>query len=261
MVLSEPALGFYSIGFGNIPFQMLSKVASDEHIPFLHLRGGARGYNLAQLSEFELERFRKAFEGVVKITLVTTDIDIQDFLADGTERRKVVKELRRLSHAAEYLGAQAIRLMGRRALGQSEWLAVKHEIAASGCMPLVIELHDKSWFQEEKILCLLDFCLSWNMGVLLDSQQITLATMKEDCRGLRNALRKIRPIVKAIHLSDSGYGLAAPGNCLVASVARQAKQSAPIEHAFEWTGEDRSLKAALAAYGRAFEYWQKAIKD
>jgi len=113
-------MGFYSIGLGNLPINELSELVRSEEIPFLHLRGGRKGYNLAQFQECELEEFRNALHGLVDASLVTSDTDLQDFLAQAPERCPVVKELQALCRASSYLGANAVRLIGRRALRPSE---------------------------------------------------------------------------------------------------------------------------------------------
>ena len=113
--MSPPPLGLYSIGIRGLDAGQFLALAAGWEVPFAHLRGEPRGYDLARTPAARLTAWaRQARKAGVPVTLVTADIDLADFTAPGTARyHQAARELAALAASAKELGTRATRLLAR----------------------------------------------------------------------------------------------------------------------------------------------------
>jgi hypothetical protein len=262
MTLSRPtAIGLYSIGIRGVDLDDLLVLAATHQIPFLHLRGGPRGFDLARRDTGTLSRWARHSRSSVPITAVTADLELADFLQqDELAHGQASAELHRLSRAAAVLGARTVRLLARRVLDKQKWadLDVPDLTGVYGVTTLV-ELHDPAWFTTQTVASVaahLEHLPS--LALLIDSGQIDNAHLRSDNpAGLAAAVDTLRPYTRAVHLSDSGEGLTGPGHRYVTQAFGHPSAADPNEIAFEWTGADRSMHGCLTRYHRAVAWWRE----
>ena len=259
---TQTALGLYSIGIRSIPLEDLLALAANHHIPFLHLRGGPRGFDLASRDTATLERWACHSRASAPITAVTADLDLLDLVRPGTPAyRQASAEFDLLGHAAALLGARAVRLLARRVADQRQWadLAVPNLVARYGLTTLV-ELHDPAWFTAQTLALVAAYLdrVPW-LALLIDTTQVHRVWQHSDHRDcLADDLSGLVPHIRAVHLSDSGEGLTGTGHRVVAQAFGHLGADDPVEVAFEWTGADRSPQGCLARYRRAVEWFRSS---
>lgn len=256
----SPPLGLYSIGIRGLDPGELIAAAARWQVPFMHLRGGPRGYDLARVPAAQLTAWaRQARDAGVPVTMVTADTDLADFTAPGTARyRQAARELTALAAAAAELGARAVRLLARTVPRGTEWETLLVPAVAAPGMAVLAELHDPGWFTPAAAapLCgLLD--RTPGLALLLDSAQVHDAWTADPAAPWPGLLAVLAARAGTVHLSDRGTGLNQPGHRLLSRAARAAGEGRPAETAFEWTGADRSPQACLARY-RAAAAWHAA---
>lgn len=261
---TQTALGLYSIGIRSIPLEDLLALAANHHIPFLHLRGGPRGFDLASRDTATLERWACHSRASAPITAVTADLDLLDLVRPGTlAYRQASAEFDLLGHAAALLGARAVRLLARRVADQRQWadLAVPNLVARYGLTTLV-ELHDPAWFTARTLASVAAYLdrVPW-LALLIDTTQVHCAWQHSDHRDcFADNLSALVPHTRAVHLSDCGQGLTGTGHRVVAQAFGHPGPDDPVEVAFEWTGADRSPQGCLARYRRAVEWWRSSLE-
>ncbi|MEV4199349.1 TIM barrel protein [Micromonospora globbae] len=265
MTASTPAaVGLYSIGIGGIDLEDLLALAVAHQVPFLHLRGGRRGFDLARRDTATLDRWARCCRVSVPITVVAADLDLVDFARPDTQAyQQASTELDRLGHAAAALGAYAIRLLARRVVDQRQWadLAVPNLVARYGLTTLV-ELHDPAWFTAQTLAALaahLDRA-PW-LALLIDTAQVHRAWLRSDNPDRPSVdVSVLVPHTRAVHISDNGEGLTGTGHRIVARTFGRMGDDSPVEVAFEWTGADRSPQGCLARYRRAAAWWRASLE-
>ena len=256
--MSPPPLGLYSIGIRGLDAGQFLALAAGWQVPFAHLRGGPRGYDLARTPAARLTAWaRQARKAGVPVTLVTADIDLADFTAPGTARyHQAARELAALAASAKELGTRATRLLARAVPPEGEWETLVIPMDAAPGMAVLAELHDPGWFtpaSAARLHGLLD--RTPGLALLLDSAQVHDAWLTDPAAPWPALLAGLAARATVVHLSDRGTGLDQPGHRLLARAARAAAgEGRPAENAFEWTGADRSPQACLARY-RAAATW------
>jgi hypothetical protein len=122
---TTPPLGLYSIGIRDLDVTALLTLAAGHQVPFLHLRGGPKGYDLARRDQAQLAAWARQAHDGVPVTMVTADLDLADFLQPAApEYRRASADLERLAEATRALGANAVRLLARRPPLGTEWDAL-----------------------------------------------------------------------------------------------------------------------------------------
>ncbi|MGH3720379.1 MAG: hypothetical protein ACRDRI_16350 [Pseudonocardiaceae bacterium] len=252
MTYSRP-VGLYSIGLRGLEVTEVLAACAEHQVPFVHLRGGPRGHNLAGQDRATLSRWARHAEHSAPVTLVTADLDLAQFGQPGSEGyRNACTELDRLAEATTILGATAIRLMGHHPPDSGRMIVpdLQHRY---GIVTLV-EPHDPRWFTPAA-LTTLESVLHANagLGLLLDSGQVHRALC---CLGSLPApvLEALVRHARVVHWSDSGHGLDGAGHRLLA-VATRARVGEGVAFGFEWTGPDRSAATCLARYRSAVSWW------
>jgi hypothetical protein len=247
-------VGLYSIGIRGLDVTEILTLALAHQVPFVHLRGGPRGYDLARRGDTTLSRWARHSRASVPITLVTTDLDIAQFQPTSPSYQHARTELDRLSRASAILGAHAVRLLARH--------PVRDAVAGSVALPdlrerhglaILVELHDPSWFTPGALIALRAFCdTAAGVGLLVDSGQVHRAW---SALGALDGLVVAEVVARAsvVHLCDNGSGLGGTGHHLLATATAA---SSAVEVGFEWTGPDRSPAACLARYRAAVSWWQ-----
>lgn len=262
--MTPPPLGLYSIGIRGLDTSELLAAAARWQVPFVHLRGGPRGSDLARVPAARLAAWaRQARDVGVPVTMVTADIDVAEFNTPGTARyRQAAGEFAALAAAAGELGARAIRLLARAVPREAEWGTLAVPVDTVDTVPgmaVLAELHDPGWFTPAAAarLCSL-LNRTPGLALLLDSAQVHDAWLRDPAVSWPGLLADLAERASFVHLSDRGSGLDGAGHQLAARAVRDA---AGIGHhaeaAFEWTGTERSPQACLARY-RAAAAWHAA---
>ncbi|MGW4731711.1 AP endonuclease [Streptomyces shenzhenensis] len=255
-------VGLYSISVRGLEVPDLLSWTARHRIPFLHLRGGKRGCDLAAQDATTLARWREASAATVPVTGVTADTDLADLLgADPAVRRQAREEVCRLADAARALGAGWLRLLARHPLhttvfaGDGSWPLDSHVPA----VPLLIELHSPQWLAPRPHAELVRLLQQQpRLRLLADSAQLAQALAEPRDGHAAERLERLSPWIEVLHLSDPGPGLADPGHAVVADHAiRRIAAGQRIEVAVEWTGADRTPAAALARYGEHAAWWNR----
>lgn len=257
--MNAPApVGLYSISVRGLDVPDLLSWAARNRIPFVHLRGGRRGCDLAARDASTLARWREASARTVPVTGVTADTDLADLLStDPTVRRQAREEVSRLADAARAMGAGWLRLLARRPLHTTVFATDDSGPLDGLVVPLLIELHDPQWLAPRPhaaLVCLLQ--QQPRLRLLADSAQLTQALAEPGDGQAAERLERLGPWIKVLHLSDPGPGLADSGHGVVADhVMRRIADGQRIEVAVEWTGADRTPTAALARYREHAAWW------
>ncbi|MFI2204729.1 AP endonuclease [Streptomyces sp. NPDC020192] len=259
-MIAPAPVGLYSISVRGLEVPALLSWAARHRIPFIHLRGGRRGCDLAAQDATTLARWREASACTVPVTGVTADTDLADLLsADPAVRRQAREEVCRLADAARALGAGWLRLLARHPLhttlaGDGSGPLDGHVLA----VPLLIELHAPQWLASRPhaaLVCLLQ--QQPRLRLLADSAQFAQALADPGDDRAAERLKRLVPWIEVLHLSDPGPGLTDPGHAVVADHAiRRIAAGQPIEVAVEWTGVDRTRAAALARYHEHAAWWK-----
>ena len=255
-VTETASVGLYSISVREPDVTTLLSWAARHTIPFLHLRGGERGYDLLTQDAGKLRRWRDASIATVPITGVTTDTDLADLLDQRhTPRRQATEDVRRLADAAHALGAGWVRLLARRPLGLVPDGGLDH---VSTAVPLLVELHDPRWLTPGHHGALLRLLRAQpHLRLLADTAQLGRALARCGDRA-EERLDQLGAWVDVLHLSGSGEGLADPGSERVADhIAGRVAGGQQVEVAVEWTGADRAPATALARYHDHSAWWHR----
>ncbi|MBB1244929.1 AP endonuclease [Streptomyces durbertensis] len=246
-------VGLYSIGVRGLDVPDLLEWARKSSVPFLHLRGGHRGFDLVNRDATTLRAWRRRVRETVPITGVTADLDLTDLLTtDHAHRRQAAEELRRLSEAAAELGAGWIRLLARTPLARATPLALPQT-----AVPLLVEPHHPDWLTSTHLATLYELT-SGQVRLLADTAQLG-ATVQRAGESGQPALTWLLSRTEALHLSDDGTGLAAHPDAseVAARAACRIAAGQRIEVAVEWTGPDRSPATCLAKYRAAASWWNR----
>lgn len=217
-----PALGLYSNGVRGLePGEFLAAAAA-HRVPFVHLRGGPRGYGLAGIPADQVTALARQAACVVPVTLVTADVDLSDFASpQGTGWRQASAELASLARGALEFDAESVRILARTALSGAQWetLAIPHLAARHG-VTVLIELHDPAWFTQEAADRLDELMSSRaGLGLLLDSGQVHDAWLQAPEARWRSLLDRLITRARVVHLSDREDGLDGHGHHLLADAA------------------------------------------
>lgn len=257
--MSPPPLGLYSIGVRGLDAGELLAAAARWRVPFVHLRGGPRGYNLARVPAARLAAWaRQARDDGVPVTMVAADTDLADFTAPGTIRyQDAAHELAALAAAAAELGAHAVRLLARAIPRDAEWETIAVPVGAAPGITVLVELHDPQWLTPGATARLHGLLNQTpGLALLLDSAQIHDAWLRDPAVPWPTLLAELAARAEVVHLSDRGDGLNGAGHRLAARAVRGTASSGhDAEAAFEWTGADRAPQACLARYRAAAAWW------
>ncbi|MDS1271808.1 hypothetical protein RIF23_16060 [Lipingzhangella sp. LS1_29] len=248
-------IGLYSISVRGLDVEELLEWAFENAIPFLHLRGGPRGFDLAHCSADQLERWRQKALRSVPITGITADVDLAE-LVDGDEptRRGACDRVHRLSAAADRLEAHWVRLLARVPFARFPEFQCQSVLPAPA-VPLLVELHHPRWLHPDAFAALEALMRQHrHVRVLADTAQLGAALTQGGNRDVAAAVLEWSTV---LHLSDDGAGLVAPParEEIAALAAHRMACGQAMEVALEWTGPDRTPQACLEHYRSALAWW------
>ena len=253
------APGLFSIGVRGLSLPELLRWTASVDVPFLHLRGGPRGFDLRGRSPATLRRWRDLAAGTVPITGVTAEADLLDFLpGDRGRHRSAAAHLRVFADAAAVLGAAWVRVLAATAPTAAG--APQERVAEVGlpdvAVPVLIEVHHPDWFTPGPSTALADLVSAdGRMGLLCDTGQVHRAWALHGTE-VEPALARLAGHWQVAHLSDSGTGLSGYGHELAArSVAQAVIAGRDVEVAVEWTGPRRDRATCLARYWMATSWF------
>jgi hypothetical protein len=249
-------IGLYSIGIRGLDVPDLVAFAAVHRIPFLHLRGGANGFDLAARSRSTLAAWAGQIrDQQVPVTLVTSDADLTDFLTPATaSHRAALSGLERLAEAATVLGASAVRLLARHPLprAQCAGLAIA-DLTGRHRLRILVELHHPDWFAPSHLPVVDDLLIDQlGLGLLIDTAQLHHAWLQHQVRA---PLARLASQAVVAHLCDDGTGFTGAGHHLAATTL--ASDRVACELAVEWTGPERTSQHCLARYQQALAWWHQ----
>jgi sugar phosphate isomerase/epimerase len=258
-----PAVGLYSNGVRGLRPEEFLYAAAAHGVPFVHLRGGPRGYGMASIPAEQVTALAWQAACAAPVTLITADVDLSDFVSPEDARwQQAGTELASLAQVASEFGAGSVRVLARAVPSGAQWqaLAAIPDPAARHSVTMLIELHDPAWFTPktaERLCELMSRCTG--LGLLLDSGQVHDAWLQSSGAPWASLLSGLIAHARVVHLSDRGCGLDGHGHRLLASAARDAADDGhDLEVAFEWTGADRCLETCMTRYGAAVTWWEQA---
>ncbi|GAA1899459.1 hypothetical protein GCM10009716_06600 [Streptomyces sodiiphilus] len=248
------AVGLYSISVQNFDVPELLEWAHREAIPFVHLRGGPRGYDLARRPVRTLRAWHGRSLDSVPVTGVTADTDLYDlFTPDHAVRTRARADVLRLADAAAELGAGWVRLLARAPIPSTRVSAVGTLAVPEAAVPLLAELHHPHWLTTAAITSLGELlCQTPYLRFLADTAQLA-ASPPDD--GHSEALGWVMARSDVLHLSDNGRGLTDGHLSVAAAAAAQVRAGHRIEVGVEWTGRPRSPSVCLNRYRRSVAWW------
>ena len=252
------AVGLYSNGVRGLgPGEFLDAAAA-HRVPFVHLRGGPRGYGLVSAPAEQVTALARQAAGAVPVTLITADVDLCDFASPGDARwRQASAEVASLAQVTRELGAGSVRIVARAIPSGAQWHALAiPDLAARYGVTVLIELHDPAWFTPEAADGLHKLMSSCDgLGLLLDSGQAHDAWLQSPGVPWGSLLGGLITHTRVVHLSDRGDGLDGHGHHLLADATSYGHH---LEVAFEWTGDDRRLETCMTRYRAAVTWWEHA---
>jgi sugar phosphate isomerase/epimerase len=257
-----PAVGLYSNGVRGLGPREFLDAAAEHQVPFVHLRGGPRGYGLATTLPEQVTAMARQAACTAPVTLIAADVDLSDFASpEDACWQRASAELARLARVAREFGAGSVRVLARAVPGDAQWPALAiPDLAALHGVTVLIELHHPAWFTTEAVgrLCeLMNRCAG--LGLLLDSGQMHDAWLQAPGAPWPSLLGSLITHARVVHLSDRGDGLDGHGHHLLAHAARSAANDGnDLEVAFEWTGNDRRLETCMTRYQAAVTWWKHA---
>lgn len=257
--MTAAGIGLYSIGVRGMDVPELLAWAGAHGVPFVHLRGGPRGFDLARQDPEVLAHWRRCGEWFVPVTGVTADLDLADLFAlSAPERVRARAELELLVTAGAAIGAGWVRLLGRAVPRGPLLEAMLTGELPKVRLPLLVELHHPGWLAPAALGALETLLGRWpRLRVLADTSQLAAALPSAGGDG-DAALERVLALSRVLHLSDDGRGLDAAGRALVAGRARDRIGGGQgIEVAVEWTGQPRTAQACLDRHQDAFRWWAK----
>jgi len=252
---AAPAVGLYSIGVRGLSFPELLAWAAHHGVPHLHVRGGHRGYRLAEQDPAVLRAWAELAATTVPVTAVTSDVELRDLLADDPDAHR---QLGALAEAAAVLGATTLRVFGRTSTEslQSGSAALSGlRTALSDCgTALAVELHAADWFDPGRRPAITDLLAEAEfLHLLTDTYQVQRYVPDVDTEFAAWLVARSR----VVHFCDPGSGLTGIGHQRVATAMTLAAGAGhQPELAFEWTGPDRSAAGCLARYRAAVDWWE-----
>lgn len=248
-------LGLYSISVRGLTVPHLLTWAAEQQIPFVHLRGGPRGCDLARRSAATVRAWRAAADATVPITGVTAEVEVAALVAaDPVARSRAWQEIGRLAEAAGVLGAGWVRLLGRTPPDRSERLPDAGLLAGLP-VPLLVEPHHAAWLQPDGLARLLGLA---DAGIRLLADTAQLASGFPGA-GVPDWLGPVLGRSDVLHLHEEG-GEPGHGQAVAAAAASRIGAGQPLQAALEWTGADRSPAACLARYREASRRWSAWAK-
>jgi len=255
MIDAQSPIGLYSIGIKNLTMPDLLSWAAAVDIPFVHLRGGLRGHRVLEQDRSELGRWREIAQTTCPITLVTSDVTLNDLTSRDLSARTAARRLlEQTCDAASLLGARRVRVLADRpveTLDDSLHLPV-------GDVTVLIELHHASWWTAVGVAIASELVRAGpRVRLLADTAQAAAGFGSREPGEARALANRVIELSEVLHLSDDGSGLGASGHALLAAAARTAE--ADIELGFEWTGEPRTAGACLRRY-RAVRIWWRGLE-
>ena len=244
-------IGLYSIGIRDLAMPDLLTWAASENIPFLHLRGGARGHAVLQRSRHELERWAKTAQALCPITLITSDVTLGELTCGDARARSIAQAgLHHTCESAAILGAQQVRILAN---APAETTA--HHIPLSDSeISLLIELHHPSWWTTTGLTAAAALTCDPRTRLLADSAQAAVGLAPYEPQDARRLAESVIALSGVLHLSDDGTGFGARGHAVLAEAARDT--AADVEVGFEWTGQLRTAEACLQRYTAACAWWR-----
>ncbi|GGQ09044.1 AP endonuclease [Streptosporangium pseudovulgare] len=250
-------VGLYSISVRGFDVPGLLAWAASHRIPFVHLRGGPRGVDLAAQPAATVKRWAAAARSTVPVTGVTADVDVADLAAsDAARRARACRDLAGLAEAADLLGAGWVRLLACTPLTAEALSAVgRLPVVAGSRLPLLVEPHHRQWMTLNGVQALARLVADCPAACLLaDTTQLAAAPPTS----AKGAVEAILDRARVLHLSDPGTGWDTPAHAdVAAAAAARARAGAFAEVAVEWTGADRSPHGCLARYHAAVAWWQQ----
>jgi sugar phosphate isomerase/epimerase len=260
-----PAVGLYSNGVRGLGLGEFLDAAAAHGVPFVHLRGGPRGYGLASTLPEQVTALARQAACTAPVTLITADVDLSDLTSPGDARwRQASDELATLAQVTREFGAATVRILARTVPSSARCQALAiPDLAAQHGVTLLIELHDPGWFTPEAADRLCDLMSSCpGLGLLLDSGQVHDAWLQSPNAPWKILLGSHITHTRVMHLSDRGDGLNGRGHQLLAHAVRTAADDGQaLEVAFEWTGADRHLETCMPRYRAAVTWWEHAWRD
>lgn len=261
MTVSRP-IGLYSIGIRGLDVTKVLTLSAEQQVPFVHLRGGPRGYDLARRDRATLSRWARHAQCSAPVTLVTADLDLAQFYQPGSDDyQHACTELDRLAKATAILGATAIRLLARHPPGGPDGSSVMvPDLQHQYELGTLVELHHPRWFTPAALTALQSvFHANPGLGLLMDSGQVHRALC---CLGTLHppVLDALVQQARVVHWCDNGQGLDGAGHRLLAAATR-TRTGDGAELGFEWTGADRSATTCLARYRSAVSWWHATSTD
>ena len=249
-------MGLYSISVRGFEIGDLLVWAAQHAVPFVHLRGGPRGFDLASRSTARLRHWHRLAQRTVPITGVTADTDLADLVSgEARTRRAACDQVHRLCEAACHLGAQWVRLLARTPLTHTSDPRLDY-VLPDTALPLLVELHHARWLDPDAFTvleALMGRC--GDLRLLADTAQLGAALAAGCDRGVAAAVLDRSNV---LHLSDNGHGLAGASHEEIATLAaHRLAQGQPMEVAMEWTGADRCPETCLARYHSAVAWWSQ----
>jgi len=255
--MSAAGIGLYSIGVRGLDVPELLEWASPQGVPFVHLRGGPRGFDLARQPPQVLAHWRRCSEAFVPVTGVTADLDLADLFASSVSKRAWAQaELEFLAVATAAIGAGWVRLLGRTVPRGPLLAAMLTDELPVARLPLLVELHHPGWLAPAALDALEALLKRWpRLTVLADTSQLAAALPSAGGDG-DVALGRVLDLSRVLHLSDDGSGRDTAGRAVVAEQARDRIGSGQgIEVAVEWTGQPRTTQACLERHRQACRWW------
>lgn len=249
------AIGLYSIGVRGMDVPELLTWAHSAEVPFMHLRGGPRGFDLTRRDTRTLRAWRRRTKETVPITGVTADLDLSDlFTGHRADEQRARAELARLADAAAELGAGWVRILARIPLA-----GPIRSTMPETAVPLLVELHHPDWLTPGPMATMRELLAHCGqIRLLADTAQLAAALPRAGEHD-RSALTWVLARTGVLHLSDDSGGPAAGGRAadVAADAARRIAAGQRIEVAAEWTGSDRSPATCLARYKTAASWWSR----
>jgi hypothetical protein len=251
MIDTTPDIGLYSIGVRDMALPDLLPWAADADVPFLHLRGGVRGCRVLERPRSELERWREIARTTCPITLVTSDVTLNQLASDDPRIRTAALGALDLTYqAASLLGARQVRVL---AGGPVETIAPV-QLPHSGEVTLLVELHHPWWWTAAGITAAAELVQAEpGVRLLADTAQAAAGLALRELDAARLLAARVIELSAVLHLSDNGSGLGSPGHAILAEAARSVH--ANLELGFEWTGEPRTPGECLRRYRVACNWW------
>ncbi len=245
-------VGVYTIGLKDLSFTEAIEWADINHVPFLQVRGGVRGYNLLKVTEQQLSDWKKKVEeSATKIQLITTDIEMMDLLHGETS---ALKELNKFNLIAKLLGAKALRILG---INHSLDSLNKFDFIKNySGIDLELELHSFFLFTKETLstLCQIN-SINPHLKVLLDTEQLIKYSISLNT--LYQKLDIILPITNIVHCHYPPHILHQQlFNCFIDKIR---KHSQIVHFCLEYYGKDAFSNQSLYKYQILCKYLQQGI--